>query len=369
MGQGRALKALGIFFLAMAVMTLVARAADTLTIAKVNADKAKSSALTYVVKGQGRVEAALERAVWVPEGLRVERVPAQAGSQVKAGEPLAQLNLEHLTQALEKKEADLQKLKNQRAQTKLEKQAEIDTLEADKDKKDEEKKPERERLEKAMKLALEAADLEIGPAEREIALLTQLTRTAGAVVAPLDGVVTHMALKPGETTTAAAAARVAQGQEGLRAVVQVSEEEAAHVAVGDQAQVARSGKQQRQQGQVLSVSPPDEDGQCQVLVSLDAGAVGQAVTVEIRKKSDNYRRCIPLSALHSDSSGDYVLVIRQSSGVLGRSESAGRVQVSVLDKDGERAAVEGALMDEDLVIHKSDKAIAEGDRVRRLTDS
>ena len=369
MGQVRALKALGIFFLAMAMMTLVARAADTLTIAKVKADKAKSSALTYVIKGQGRIEAALERAVWVPEGLRVERVPVQAGSQVKAGDILAQLNVEHLTQVLEKKEAELQKLKNQRAQTKLEKQAKIDELDADEDKKEEKKEAERQRLEKDMKLALEAADLEIGPAEREIALLTQLMRTSGAVVAPLDGVVTHMALKSGETTSSTAAARIAQSQEGLRALIEVSEEEANHVAAGDQAQLTRSGKQQSQQGKVLSVSPPNEDGQCQVLVSADLGAVGQAVTVEIRKKSDNYRRCIPLSALHSDSSGDYVLVIRETNGVLGRSESAGRVQVTVLDKDGDRAAVEGALMDEDLVIEQSDKAIAEGDRVRRLMDS
>lgn len=369
MGQRHFLKALGIFFLAMAVMTLVARAADTLTIAAVRADKAKSSALTYVVKAQGRVEAAMERAVWAPEGLRVERIAAQAGSQVRAGEALAQLNMEHLTQVLQEKEAQLNELKNQRTQTKLEKQAEIDQLEADKEKDEAQKQAERQRLERAMALALEAVDLQIEPAQREMALLTQLLRDGGAVTSPVDGVVTHMALGPGEMTTASAAARVAQGQEGLRAVVQVTEEEAAHVAAGDQAQVSRSGKQLSQQGRVLSVSPPDQDGLCQVVVEVETGAVGQSVTVEVRKKSDNYRRCIPLNALHSDSAGDYVLVIRESSGVLGRSESAGRVQVTVLDKDGERAAVEGALTDGDLVIHDSDKAIKEGDRVRRLTDS
>ncbi|MEG2710677.1 MAG: efflux RND transporter periplasmic adaptor subunit [Clostridia bacterium] len=364
MGNRRALKWLAQFFVLMLGLTLVARAADTLTIAGVTAGTSKRGALTHKALVDAQVEAEDSCAVWVEADLGVERVPVKVGTRVKAGDALARFSSVQVRRALSERQLALDKLKNSRAQAAL---GEPEAAADDKDKgqKDEKAKAAAHKARKD-KLILAALDQEIRAASEALERLVALYRDDCQVLSPLDGVVTQLNLRAGERTTGNAAALIAGEQRTLSAVVELSQAQGRFVAAGDVAQVTRSGKQSPSEATVRSVSPADNQGVMRATIDLSGAAytVGETVSVQFSQKTDVFGKCVPLSALHGDSAGDYVLVIRERNGVLGVNQVASRVNVTVLDRDGSRAAIEGSLTQDDRIIEKSDKAISDGDRVR-----
>lgn len=76
---------------------------------------------------------------------------------------------------------------------------------------------------------------------------------------------------------------------------------------------------------------------------------------------------IPLSALRKDMKGYYCLVARPVSTILGEEFRAERVNVEVLFRGREEAAVDGPVFDTDKVITGENKAIGEGSRVRPVS--
>lgn len=78
----------------------------------------------------------------------------------------------------------------------------------------------------------------------------------------------------------------------------------------------------------------------------------------------SYENKIPLSALREDMTGNYCLVVTEEASVLGTVKKAKRVNVTVLKKNGEEAAVEGELEKTDQVIVSSEKYVEEGDQIR-----
>ena len=82
------------------------------------------------------------------------------------------------------------------------------------------------------------------------------------------------------------------------------------------------------------------------------------------RKSETYQSCLPITALRTDSRGDHVLVIRRQNSVMGTEWVTARIDINVKDRDSKMMSVESALTYSDQVITSSNKAIAEGDRVR-----
>ena len=92
---------------------------------------------------------------------------------------------------------------------------------------------------------------------------------------------------------------------------------------------------------------------------------GDTFTWKIQVPSkQNYSCKIPLTALREDTKGNYCLVVTEESSALGTVKKAERVDVTVLEKNGEEAAVEAALENTDQVIVGSEKYVEEGDQVR-----
>ena len=92
---------------------------------------------------------------------------------------------------------------------------------------------------------------------------------------------------------------------------------------------------------------------------------GDTFTWKIQVPSkQNYSCKIPLAALREDTKGNYCLVVTEESSALGTVKKAERVDVTVLEKNGEEAAVEAVLENTDQVIVGSEKYVEEGDQVR-----
>lgn len=87
--------------------------------------------------------------------------------------------------------------------------------------------------------------------------------------------------------------------------------------------------------------------------------------MEAVKKSDPYNCCVPLSSLYVDGNQYYVLVTEEISTVLGTELTARRVNVNVLDKNTEYAALEeGGITTDQNVIVGSDRSLEADARVR-----
>ncbi|MDR1704926.1 MAG: hypothetical protein LBS19_09650 [Clostridiales bacterium] len=91
---------------------------------------------------------------------------------------------------------------------------------------------------------------------------------------------------------------------------------------------------------------------------------GISPILTVTKTSPAQRNILPISALRSDYSGDFVLVAQEKKTVIGAGYSARRVSVTVEMRDTARMSVSGSLNDDDLVIVYANKPVSEGDRVR-----
>lgn len=96
-----ALRALIIFFAAMVALTVIARAADALTLPQVKTTTIGSGRLTHVVRADGMLEALSELPVRAQTDLPVGRVLVTEGQKVSAGEPLLTYDEAALREAIE----------------------------------------------------------------------------------------------------------------------------------------------------------------------------------------------------------------------------------------------------------------------------
>lgn len=94
--QSRAKQWLIIFFLIMILLTVLSRAADALTIAKVSVEFPKRNNLVFNFNGDGVIEAKTENTVGTIDNIRVEQVYVEQGQRVNEGDSLFMLNLQDI---------------------------------------------------------------------------------------------------------------------------------------------------------------------------------------------------------------------------------------------------------------------------------
>lgn len=98
------------FFLVMLLLSVLSRAAASVTVPRVMAQGVKQGALTYKLFGTGTVVEEKTRAIPVVGGLRIEEVFAKAGQQVEKGEVLFSYSMESIEEALKEQEKELKQL-------------------------------------------------------------------------------------------------------------------------------------------------------------------------------------------------------------------------------------------------------------------
>lgn len=117
--------------------------------------------------------------------------------------------------------------------------------------------------------------------------------------------------------------------------------------------------------EITSISQ-ESDGLCQVTAALgpyEVSKPGNAV-LDVSWESKRYPCCLPISALYSGETGDFVIRVAEKPTVLGLQATAEYVPVTVLETNGTYAAVEGSLSADDCIVVNASKTIKEGDRIR-----
>jgi hypothetical protein len=160
------------------------------------------------------------------------------------------------------------------------------------------------------------------------------------------------------------------GAKGFEAKMRISTSDAEKLATGDECEVSTGGGSMyftpTVTGTVTSKSLPDDSDIVTVSIRLPdrEWTEGQRVDVQAVLSSGSYDLCVPISALHSDNAGYYLLAVEQQNTVLGTQNVVIRADVNVTASDSDMASVRGPVDRNSQIITSSNKAISEGDRVR-----
>ena len=207
--------------------------------------------------------------------------------------------------------------------------------------------------------------------EKQLAVdeLQKVMDVEGKITAPSDGLVTKVNVTTGETTTEDTAIRISDQSAGYKFTATLDKTDAKYLAKDDKVtlDIGNGTTVEGLKVQTIDVSAEDKNSY-ELTVSIPAKVtkLGSIATLKVEKASKKYDTCVPLNALHSDGDNYYVYVINEKDTILGTETAVDKVQVDILDKNNEQAAIEGSFSWGQQFVLTSSKTLRDGDRVRIL---
>ena len=205
--------------------------------------------------------------------------------------------------------------------------------------------------------------------EKQLAVdeLQKVMDVNGKITAPSDGLITKVNVTTGETTTEDTAIRISDQSAGYKFTATVDKASAKYLSKDDKVTLDLGNGTTVEGLTVQSIDVSAEDkNSYELTVSIPAKVkkLGSIATLKVEKASKKYDTCVPLGALHSDGDKYYVYVINEKDTILGTETAVDKVQVDILDKNNEQAAIEGSFSWGQQFVLTSSKTLRNGDRVR-----
>lgn len=202
--------------------------------------------------------------------------------------------------------------------------------------------------------------------------IEKLIVSAGQVKSKREGTITQINLTVGEGSPMGAALLMSDNSKGTKAEFLVSEDNLKYMSQNNEVVVsglnAEGIFEERTDFTIASISPKaDMARMYSVVIRMPENSflTGSAVTVKVIAKSELYDNCIPVNALYSEGEGKYYMyIVGEASGMFGETEVAKKVNVTVLDKNNEYAAI-GESVYENVII-ETNRDLSNGERVRRI---
>ncbi|MFR3697070.1 MAG: biotin/lipoyl-binding protein [Coprococcus sp.] len=205
--------------------------------------------------------------------------------------------------------------------------------------------------------------------EKQLAVdeLQKVMDVNGKITAPSDGLITKVNVTTGETTTEDTAIRISDQSAGYKFTATLDKASAKYLSKDDKVTLDLGNGTTVEGLMVQSIDVSAEDkNSYELTVSIPAKVkkLGSIATLKVEKASKKYDTCVPLGALHSDGDKYYVYVINEKDTILGTKTAVDKVQVDILDKNNEQAAIEGSFSWGQQFVLTSSKTLRNGDRVR-----
>ena len=213
--------------------------------------------------------------------------------------------------------------------------------------------------------SVEINNVSIAEKQRALAQLQKAKEQKGKIVAQTDATVSKILLTAGDRTTETAAFLLADLSEGARFTTEISKEDAKYVVVGDAVTLKVNDKSYEDMTVLSTETNEDSSVRVTVYVPKKTISIGTHASMEIEQTSEKYATTLPLTAIHAEQSKYFVYVLEKEDTVLGEETVARKVNVSIVEKNGEYAALsDGSLSEDDSVIVESDTMLANGEKVR-----
>ncbi|MCD8151384.1 MAG: biotin/lipoyl-binding protein [Clostridiales bacterium] len=203
--------------------------------------------------------------------------------------------------------------------------------------------------------------------QEEVDALQELVDLGGEVTSPSDGLVVSVPVSAGETTAEETSIRIADQSAGYKFTVSLDKSTAKYLSAGDEITLDIGNDTTVSGLTIDSIEVSAEDSSTYnltVFIPAKVTGLGNFASMSIEKTTKKYDCCVPLSALHSDGGDYFVYVLTESDTVLGTQTTVEQVQVEILDKNSESAAIEGGVGWGQEIVLTSTKSLRSGDRVR-----
>mgnify|MGYP002510779982 FL=1 len=413
----------------MVICTLISKSVYAYRLPMVSTCVPESKYIEHKVEAQGIVEAGGEKTVTYLAGLRIDSVLVHAGDRVEEGDALFQVDLEDLKELIEEKKSEMSKvslqinailenqaIEQQKREVELARAREdYDTTSRLQDTQvgramesyvQAENDLEENGGEEALKDALQSAaygeadakaarDEAVKQAQRKVedllwpeevtteletARLEQIILSEklqeyqkvlddqGVITAPFGGVVTKIAVGAGERIPDTALLLLSDESLPCQLKILLDKEQKKYISLGDQVLVSLEGKGRELEEKVDYLAASElspEKYEALITLPEGTGIPGLSGTISRTESGEKYRLCIPAAAVHSEDNRNYVYVLKEREGILGQEYYVDEMNVSVIDKNDNWAAIEEGTVDkESRIILSATKEVKTGESVR-----
>lgn len=216
---------------------------------------------------------------------------------------------------------------------------------------------------------IEKTELEREQLVKDMEKLENIIQREGVITAPVDGVITQINLTVGGVTAETASILMADAASGYKFVAQATYEQQEYLTKNDPVTLSTSDNKIFIENLTIDMMAVNKDDSTimdiTVLIPDASIDIGTTVTLELTKKSDTYNMCVPTQAIHTDGNTDYIFVVKEVDTVLGDELQAERIDVKILEKNEQYAALTAeTVTTQSKIVVSSNRSIESGDRIR-----
>lgn len=209
--------------------------------------------------------------------------------------------------------------------------------------------------------SLEILRLEMNVLQTQLAEYRKVLDSGGQVYPKTDGIITRIQISPGERVPDGAAVVCADLSSAMQFNVSLTKDQKKYVNQGDTAELTLggSGKEEVTVDYVAENEMNPELYDVNIFLPEGTGTMGESGTFHVETRTETYNCCIPINALYEDASHrNFVYIVSERSGILGKELTAEQIFVKVLDQNEGYAAIEEGVIDSETeVILSSTEAI------------
>ncbi|MBB6669983.1 efflux RND transporter periplasmic adaptor subunit [Cohnella nanjingensis] len=354
------------FVLLMIVLTLFSNTLLQFTLPQVSLEQPGPGTLNHTVSGSGTIAAAEVSDLYADPDLHwpVDEVKVKVGDRVKAGDTLVTFDIANADIELADETARYRQL-----------QLSLDGLREDY------VAAQHEATDKqTLRRDIERADLDMQIQQRKIDKLRRQLAKGDSIQADVSGIVTQVNVTAGLPVQGSVpAVRIADLSLPRTLTVLVPREQAKYLVAGDEADITVGAVAPEPiPGKIAEIRNPvttGEIGQQAQPSSPDAKEIvievvdnrlkgGEYAEYWIGKRTKPVQMLLSNDAVRENADGNYVLVLKQKSGVLGNEFYVQEVSVVKGDADESNTEIKSGIGDRDKVIASSSAPVSDGDRVR-----
>ena len=215
--------------------------------------------------------------------------------------------------------------------------------------------------------SLEVNRLQIQAMQTKLEAYQKALEGGGQIYPEAEGIITRIQVSPGERIGDGAAVVYADLTSPMQFRVSITKAQKKYVNQGD-AIMLNLGSSQKE----LTVDYVAENEMNPELYDVHVflpdgmGTIGQSGSFQAETQSETFSCCIPLTALHEDSTQrKYVYIVSERAGILGKELVAEQVYVKVLDQNDTYAAIEEGVIDRETeLITYATEALEDRDVIR-----
>lgn len=207
---------------------------------------------------------------------------------------------------------------------------------------------------------------EVDSIREKIAEYQAIIDREGKITADISGMVTDVYVEVGGRVPDTASLLLADDAVACQFRTTLTKEQKSYVNLNDDAKLELDGKKAINVRIDYLAENENAPGTFTALVQLpeDTGMPGLSGVLKCAKSGEKHPCCVSLLALHAQNDRYFVYVVNEREGILGQEYYVEEINVSVIDKNDQWAAVEGGLTSDSRIVASSTKEVAKGEVVR-----